>query len=118
MWHNTGPLKDRRTIHFMNEHSFTFLLAFPLACVEPEMPDHLHTLRHCYLGGFMRLIHLLRVFLAGLLLTGMVYAQGVGASGDIRGTVTDPSGAVITNANVTATDIAKGIKHTVATDNN
>src|SRR5437660_1852441 len=66
----------------------------------------------------MRLIHLLRVFLAGLLLTGMVYAQGVGASGDIRGTVTDPSGAVITNANVTATDIAKGIKHTVATDNN
>jgi outer membrane receptor protein involved in Fe transport len=66
----------------------------------------------------MRLIHLLRVFLAGLLLTGMVYAQGVGASGDIRGTVTDPSGAVVTNANVTATDVAKGIKHTVATDNN
>ena len=66
----------------------------------------------------MRLIHLLRVFLAGLLLTGMVYAQGVGASGDIRGTVTDPSGAVVTNANVTATDVAKGIKHTVATDSN
>src|SRR5579859_3829182 len=83
-----------------------------------EVPDHLHTLRHCYLGGFMRLIHLLRVFLAGLLLTGMAYAQGVGASGDIRGTVTDPSGAVVTNATVTATDVAKGIKHTVATDNN
>jgi hypothetical protein len=66
----------------------------------------------------MRLIHLLRVFLAGLLLTGMVYAQGVGASGDIRGTVTDPSGAVVTNATVTATDVAKGIKHTVATDAN
>jgi hypothetical protein len=66
----------------------------------------------------MRLIHLLRVFLAGLLLTGMAYAQGVGASGDIRGTVTDPSGAVVTNATVTATDVAKGIKHTVATDNN
>jgi hypothetical protein len=66
----------------------------------------------------MRLIHLLRVFLAGLLLTGMVYAQGVGASGDIRGTVTDPSGAVVTNATVTATDVARGIKHTVATDNN
>jgi len=48
----------------------------------------------------------------------MVYAQGVGASGDIRGTVTDPSGAVVTNANVTATDLAKGIKHTVATDSN
>ncbi|MGZ4898939.1 MAG: outer membrane beta-barrel protein [Candidatus Angelobacter sp.] len=65
----------------------------------------------------MRLVHLLRIFLACLLLTGMVYAQGVGASGDIKGTVTDPSGAVVSNANVTATDVAKGIKHTVATDN-
>jgi hypothetical protein len=53
-----------------------------------------------------------------MLLTGMVFAQGIGASGDIRGTVTDPSGAVVTAANVTATDIAKGIKHTVATDAN
>ncbi|MGB9120084.1 MAG: carboxypeptidase-like regulatory domain-containing protein, partial [Candidatus Angelobacter sp.] len=66
----------------------------------------------------MRFIHLLKIFLASLLLTGMVFAQGVGASGDIRGTVTDPSGAVVSGANVTATDIAKGIKHTVATDNN
>ena len=52
----------------------------------------------------MRFIHLLRIFLASLLLTGMVFAQGIGASGDIRGTVTDPSGAVVTNATVTATD--------------
>ena len=52
----------------------------------------------------MRFVHLLRIFLASLLLTGMVFAQGIGASGDIRGTVTDPSGAVVTNANVTATD--------------
>ena len=66
----------------------------------------------------MRLVHLLRIFFSCMLLTGMVYAQGVGASGDIRGTVTDPSGAVVSNANVTATDVAKGIKHTVATDNN
>ena len=66
----------------------------------------------------MRYIHLLRIFLASLLLSGMVFAQGIGASGDIRGTVTDPSGAVVSGANVTATDIAKGIKHTVATDNN
>ncbi|MCU1331153.1 MAG: Cna domain protein, partial [Candidatus Angelobacter sp.] len=66
----------------------------------------------------MRLVHLLRIFLACLLLSGMVYAQGVGASGDIRGTVTDPSGAVVTSANVTATDLAKGIKHTVTTDSN
>jgi len=66
----------------------------------------------------MRSIHILRIFRASLLLTGMVFAQGVGASGDIRGTVTDPSGAVVTNATVTATDIARGIKHTVVTDNN
>jgi Carboxypeptidase regulatory-like domain len=65
----------------------------------------------------MKSIHLLRIFLACLLLTGMVYAQGVGSSGDIRGTVTDPSGAVVTNATVTATDVDKGIKHTVTTDN-
>lgn len=66
----------------------------------------------------MRSIHLLKIFLATLLLAGLACAQGVGASGDIRGTVTDPSGAVVTGANVTATDIAKGIKHTVATDAN
>ena len=48
----------------------------------------------------------------------MVFAQGVGASGDIKGTVTDPSGAVVTSAAVTATDVDKGIKHTVTTDNN
>jgi hypothetical protein len=66
----------------------------------------------------MRFVHLLRIFLASMLLTGVVFAQGIGASGDIRGTVTDPSGAVVTGANVTATDIAKGIKHTVATDAN
>jgi Carboxypeptidase regulatory-like domain/TonB dependent receptor len=66
----------------------------------------------------MRSINLLRVILACLLLSGMIWAQGVGASGDIKGTVTDPSGAVVTNATVTATDVEKGIKHTVATDNN
>jgi hypothetical protein len=63
-------------------------------------------------------IYLLRIIFACLLLTGMVYAQGVGASGDIRGTITDPSGAVVSGATVTATDIDKGIKHTVATDAN
>jgi len=66
----------------------------------------------------MRSINLLRIIFACLLLTGMVYAQGVGASGDIKGTVTDPSGAVVANATVTATDVEKGIKHTVTTDNN
>src|ERR1051326_2583186 len=66
----------------------------------------------------MRSINLLRIVLACLLLTGLTYAQGVGASGDIKGTVTDPSGAVVASATVTATDVDKGIKHTVTTDAN
>src|SRR5579864_8808066 len=61
-------------------------------------------------------IHLLRIIFACLLLSGMVFAQGVGASGDLRGSVTDPSGAVVGGATVTATDVDKGIKHTVTTD--
>ncbi len=42
-------------------------------------------------------------------------AQGVGASGDINGTVTDPSGAVIPNAAVVATETARGTSYTAAT---
>jgi len=64
----------------------------------------------------MKLFNTCRVFVATLLLGGLAYAQGVGASGDIKGTVTDPSGAVITNGTVTATDASKGIKHTATTD--
>lgn len=51
-----------------------------------------------------------------LLVSGMAFAQGVGASGDITGTVTDPSGAVLTNATVTATDAEKGLKRSTTTD--
>jgi Carboxypeptidase regulatory-like domain len=43
-------------------------------------------------------------------------AQGVGASGTITGTVTDSSGAVVTNAIVTATDPQRGTKRAAATD--
>ena len=66
----------------------------------------------------MRSINLLRVVLACLLLAGMAFGQGLGTSGDIRGTVTDPSGAVVSNAVVTATNVDKGIKHSVNTDAN
>jgi Carboxypeptidase regulatory-like domain/TonB dependent receptor len=64
----------------------------------------------------MRLLSLLRMISACLLLSGMAYAQGVGASGDITGTVTDPSGAVIVKGTVTATDVAKGVKRSADTD--
>jgi Carboxypeptidase regulatory-like domain/TonB dependent receptor-like, beta-barrel len=73
---------------------------------------------HSHFGGFMRSINLFKIVLACLLFSGLSFAQGVGASGDIKGVVTDPSGAVVANATVTATDVGKGIKHTVTTDSN
>ena len=52
-----------------------------------------------------------------VLISSMAVAQGVGASGDITGTVTDPSGAIISGATVTVTDVDKGTRHTVTSDN-
>jgi hypothetical protein len=43
-------------------------------------------------------------------------AQGVGTSGDLTGTVTDPSGAAVPNAKLTVVDTAKGIERSVVTD--
>src|SRR6185437_7736280 len=68
------------------------------------------------IGGSMKAFHLSKILVVCLLFTGLTYAQGVGASGDIRGTVTDPSGAIVSGANVTVTDVAKGIKHNATTD--
>lgn len=43
-------------------------------------------------------------------------AQGVGASGDLTGTVTDPTGAQVPNAKVTVTDAQKGVERSAVTD--
>ena len=43
------------------------------------------------------------------------YAQGVGASGDIVGTVTDPSGAVVPRVSVVAVETARGTQYTAVT---
>ena len=57
------------------------------------------------------------VFMLGLLLAGQVTsAQGVGAAADLTGTVTDPSGAGVPNAKVTAIDTGKGGQRSVVTD--
>jgi hypothetical protein len=48
--------------------------------------------------------------------TGVVHAQGVGASGDITGTLTDPSGAGIPKATILVVETDKGIQHTAETD--
>ncbi len=56
------------------------------------------------------------IFCSGLLFSLGAHAQGVGASGDITGTITDPSGAAIPKTKVTARDIAKGIVRSTLTD--
>jgi hypothetical protein len=67
----------------------------------------------------MKLFNLLaRLAVCLLLVASMAHAQGVGASGDIRGTVSDPSGAVVSNATVDVVDAGKGAKRTSTTDSN
>lgn len=51
-----------------------------------------------------------------LLASSVVSAQGVGASGNITGTITDSSGAVVPNVTVTAVETARGTQYTVHTD--
>ena len=59
------------------------------------------------------------VLVLGLLSASQVVsAQGVGASADLAGTVTDPSGAALPNAKVTAIDTARGEQRSVMTDEN
>ena len=43
-------------------------------------------------------------------------AQGVGSSGDLTGTVSDPSGGNVPGAKVTVTDEARGVSRTAVTD--
>jgi hypothetical protein len=65
-------------------------------------------------------------FLAGLIaclvcvlfVTPAARAQGVGASGTINGTVTDPTGAVVPKALVVAVEADRGILHSTETDTN
>ncbi|HXT74496.1 MAG TPA: carboxypeptidase regulatory-like domain-containing protein [Candidatus Angelobacter sp.] len=52
------------------------------------------------------------LFLAG----GMAHAQGVGASGNISGTVTDPSGAAIPHVAITALETDRGIRYSSTSD--
>jgi len=56
------------------------------------------------------------VFASILFLAGILFAQGVGTSGVIRGTVIDPTGASIPKATIVAEDPAKGILRTAISD--
>jgi Carboxypeptidase regulatory-like domain/TonB dependent receptor len=53
-----------------------------------------------------------------LLASPVAHAQGVGASGSVSGTVTDPTGAVVPKGTVTAQDVSKGIRITSDVDSN
>jgi len=65
----------------------------------------------------MKSVSLLVCMLVCLLLGASVArAQGVGASGNITGTVTDSSGAAVPQATITAVQIDTGIQRTTASD--
>jgi Carboxypeptidase regulatory-like domain/TonB dependent receptor len=65
----------------------------------------------------MKLIHLLVCTIVGLLLAGSAaHAQGVGASGNITGTVSDQTGALVPKANITAVETARGTRYAAVTD--
>src|SRR5271154_5391864 len=66
-------------------------------------------------GGLMKSI-LLSCLVFSLLVGPAAYAQGVGASGQVRGTVFDPSGSVVPGASVDALDIRKGTRYSTTTD--
>src|SRR5216683_8440078 len=51
-----------------------------------------------------------------IVLTHTLCAQGVGASGDIKGTAIDSSGAVMPHVNIVVTNSGKGIRRSVSTD--
>ncbi|MGA6954182.1 MAG: carboxypeptidase-like regulatory domain-containing protein, partial [Candidatus Acidiferrales bacterium] len=66
--------------------------------------------------GIISLIGVLALLACSLPVTRAVYAQGVGNSGSISGTVTDQSGAVVPKGNVTAEDVAHGVRVAVPID--
>ncbi len=63
----------------------------------------------------MKLSDLVGPLLCLLVLSRVVCAQSVSVSGDIRGTISDPSGAVLPKVTVTVVDTQTGLQHTVVT---
>jgi hypothetical protein len=57
------------------------------------------------------------VFLLALLFSNpAAYGQGVGTSGSISGTVTDPQGGVVPKTSIVAVDVARGAQYSALTD--
>ena len=51
-----------------------------------------------------------------LLLASLAFGQGVGTSGDLKGSVIDPTGAAVAHASVVAVETSKGIQHSTVAD--
>src|SRR5216684_9201165 len=87
-----------------------------LGLLEKEIRDVL-----CGPGGIMKSTLLANVLVSALCFFSVSPAargQGVGTSGEIRGTVTDPAGATVPRATIVAEDTEKGIRRTSLTDDN
>src|SRR5216683_2317947 len=87
-----------------------------LGLLEKEIRDVL-----CGPGGIMKSTLLASVLVSALCFFSVspaVRGQGVGTSGEIRGTVTDPAGATVPRATIVAEDTEKGIRRTSLTDDN
>src|ERR1035438_6162375 len=67
------------------------------------------------LGGFMKWTLLFSAIFF-LLVSPAAHAQGVGASGQIRGVIYDPSGGVVPNVTVEAVDTGKGTQYAALSD--
>src|ERR1700749_1185179 len=63
-----------------------------------------------------RILGLNLFLVAALTLCGALQLAAQTITGDIGGTVTDPTGAVVVGAQVTATNVATGVKSTVMTN--
>ena len=61
-------------------------------------------------------IHLLQLSVAILVAAGSAFSQAQMSSGNLKGTITDPTGAVIAGAAVILTNIDTGIERTGTTD--
>ncbi|HJY86374.1 MAG TPA: TonB-dependent receptor [Candidatus Acidoferrales bacterium] len=67
----------------------------------------------------MKSIHVvLFLFVSLALASNVAYAQGVGASGDIKGTITDPLGGALPKVTVVVVETEKGFRRSTTSDDN
>jgi hypothetical protein len=66
---------------------------------------------------FIRILRLVAVFTFFVVATPLIYAQGVGNSASITGTVLDPTGAVVPKAMVEIHNVVSGLDRSTTTDN-